>query len=73
MIISISENITGRLPSLVILVVTGTVMVVTYAAALLIFKGITEDEVRLLPKGNWLAGKLLNLGWIKPSAADIED
>ncbi|MBR4951183.1 MAG: polysaccharide biosynthesis protein [Clostridia bacterium] len=69
----ISENITGRLPSLVILVVTGTVMVVTYAAALLIFKGITEDEVRLLPKGNWLAGKLLNLGWIKPSAADIED
>lgn len=63
----------SRLASLVILLVTGITMVVTYAAALILFKGIKEDEVRLLPFGNWLASRLLRLGWIKPSEEIIEE
>ncbi len=55
----------SRLASFVILLVTGVAMVVSYAAALLVFRGIKEDEVRLLPFGNWLAVRLLRLGWIK--------
>ncbi len=63
----------SRGASFVILLVTGVAMVVSYAAALLVFRGIKEDEVRLLPFGNWLAARLLRLGWIKPQKEVIED
>ncbi len=63
----------SRGASLVILLITGVTMVVTYAVALLVFKGIKEDEVRLLPFGNRLAYKLVKLGWIKPSEELVEE
>jgi hypothetical protein len=40
-------------------------MVVTYCVSVLIFRAIKENEVRLLPKGNFIADKLLRLGWLK--------
>ena len=68
-----ASNWDSRGASLVILLITGVTMVVTYAVALLVFKGIKEDEVRLLPFGNRLAHKLVKLGWIKPSEEIVEE
>lgn len=61
---------TTRLGAFVVLMVSGVAMAVSYAAALLVFRGINEDEVRLLPMGNKIADKLLRLGWIKPSVTE---
>lgn len=63
----------SRLGSLVILLLSGVAMVVTYATSLLVFKGIKEDEVRLLPMGNRIADLLVNLGWLEKSQVVIED
>lgn len=62
-----------RVASLSILLVTGIAMVVSYATALLLFKGIKEDEVRLLPFGNRIASILLRLGLINPSEEIVEE
>ena len=66
-------SVDSRPASFVILLVSGVAMVITYAVSLLVFKAIKEDEVRLLPMGNWLADKLLSLGWLKQSENIIED
>ncbi|PKM62596.1 MAG: hypothetical protein CVU97_04585 [Firmicutes bacterium HGW-Firmicutes-21] len=57
----------GRLASLMILIITAISGVALYAFVLLIIKGITADEVRLLPKGNRLCEFLIRKGWIKNS------
>jgi hypothetical protein len=44
----------GRLVSLVVLLITGIGSVLLYAFLLLLVKGITANEVRLLPLGNTL-------------------
>ncbi len=54
-----------RFSSLVILCAAGIVGVVVYAVSMLAFKGITCDEVRILPKGNTLCAFLLRKGFIK--------
>lgn len=58
-----------RAASLVILLIAGVALVISYVAAVLIFRAIKEDEVRLLPMGNRIARILINLGWLKPSEA----
>lgn len=53
-----------------ILMISGITLVVAYAVTVLVFRAIKEDEVRLLPKGNAIADKLLKLGWLKPSVIE---
>ncbi len=55
----------SRISAFCILMASGITMVVTYCASVLIFRAIKENEVRLLPKGNLIADKLLRLGWLK--------
>ena len=54
----------GRMQALVLLLLTGVVAVAVYVVTMLIFKGITADEVRLLPMGNRLASLLIRKGWL---------
>lgn len=54
-----------RASAFVILMASGITLVITYCATVLLFRAIKENEVRLLPKGNFLADKLLALGWLK--------
>ncbi len=56
-----------RTASLVILLISGVALVASYAASVIVFKAIKEDEVRLLPMGNKLANILIRLGWLKRS------
>ncbi len=55
----------GRLDNLLMLVTSGIVGVSVYAAALLVIKGITEREVRLLPFGNRIAALLIRYRLLK--------
>ena len=57
----------GRIEALLLLLLTGIVAVAVYVVTMLLFKGITADEVRLLPMGNRLASFLLNRGWLHES------
>ncbi len=66
------NSIDTRAASFFILMCTGIVMVIAYFISVLVFKAIKEDEVRLLPKGNAIADKLLRLGWLKADSK-IED
>ncbi len=54
-----------RTSALLILLASGVTLVITYCVSILLIRGIKEDEVRLLPKGNFLADKLTQLGWLK--------
>jgi stage V sporulation protein B len=54
-----------RLNSLIILCLAGVTGVIVYAASLLAVKGITAEEVRLLPKGRSLCAFLIKKGFIK--------
>ena len=61
-----------RVASFAILMCSGIAMVVTYAATLLLFRGISEDEVRLLPMGNKIADILVKKG-ILARSAEVEE
>lgn len=63
------ENPDGRLESLVILLITGISSVLLYAFLLLLVKGITANEVRLLPMGNTISKLLIRKGWLQDNAA----
>ncbi len=62
-----------RTASLVILLISGIALVVSYIVSVLVLRAIKEDEVRLLPFGNRIAGKLIALGWLKKEIAIIEE
>jgi stage V sporulation protein B len=62
------DNPDGRLASLVILLITGIGSVLLYAFLLLLVKGITANEVRLLPLGNTLCDLFIRKGWLQDSA-----
>ena len=62
-----------RIASLFILAISGIALVVSYVVSVLVLRAIKEDEVRLLPFGNRIAGKLIALGWLKKEAAIIEE
>lgn len=63
-LMSLAVNPQSRLGSLAVLCAGGFAGVVVYIAALLVFKGIDADEVRLLPKGKKLCAFLLRKGWL---------
>lgn len=62
-----------RMASLVILLISGIALVISYIVAVLLLRAIKEDEVRLLPMGNRIANKLIALGWLKKSNTVIEE
>lgn len=62
-----------RMASLVILVISGIALVISYAASSLLFRAIKEDEVRLLPMGNKLADLLIRLKWLQKSENTEEE
>lgn len=55
-----------RIASLVILLISGIALVISYVASVLALRAIKEDEVRLLPMGNKIASLLIKLNWLKP-------
>ena len=61
---SLAVDTQSRLGSFAALCASGLAGAAVYIAALLIFKGITADEVRLLPKGAKLCNYLLRKGWM---------
>lgn len=62
-----SSSPEGRFASFVNLSITGLGSVFIYAFLLLIVKGISAKEVRLLPRGNQICRFLIRKGWIKDS------
>lgn len=66
-LLSMVLNEGGRLQALILLLVTGVVAVAIYVFTMLLFKGITADEVRLLPLGNRLASFLVRKGLLHES------
>ncbi len=60
----------SRISSFIILLVSGITLVITYIASVLVFRAIKEDEVRLLPKGSFLADKLIALGWLARNSSE---
>jgi formate-dependent nitrite reductase membrane component NrfD len=62
-----------RIASLFILAISGIALVVSYVVSVLVLRAIKEDEVRLLPFGNRIAGKLISLGWLKKQNAIVEE
>ncbi len=54
----------GRLQALILLCICGVAAVASYVSSMLLFCGITADEVRLLPKGNQIASFLIRKGWL---------
>ena len=61
---SLAVDTQSRIGSFAALCAGGFAGAAVYIAALLIFKGITADEVRLLPKGAKLCNYLLRKGWM---------
>ncbi len=57
----------GRIASLVLLLLSGCTAVIVYVATMLAFKGITADEIRLLPMGGRLASFLIRKGFLHES------
>ena len=62
-----------RTASLVILLISGVALVVSYVVSVLVLRAIKEDEVRLLPFGNRIANKLIASGLLKKQDAIIEE
>lgn len=58
----------GRLVNLVRLGVAGAAGLIAYVVVILLIKGITEKEVRLLPMGNRIAEFLIKIGLLKQEA-----
>lgn len=67
---SLFETPDSRLSSLLILLAAGITLVITYVASVLVLRAIKEDEVRLLPKGSFIADKLIKLGWLARSSSE---
>ncbi len=57
----------GRGTALAVLLVCGIVTVGVYVVTMLAFRGITADEVRLLPFGGKIAAFLIRKGWLHES------
>lgn len=57
----------SRMEAFALLLGSGVTAVVVYVASMLMFKGITADEVRLLPMGGRLAAFLIKKGWLYES------
>lgn len=57
----------GRAEAFVLLLLSGLSAVAVYVISMLAFKGITSDEVRLLPMGGRLASFLIRKGWLYES------
>lgn len=53
--------------ALILLMITGICAVAIYVVTMLLFKGITADEVRLLPMGGRLAFFLVKRGLLHES------
>ena len=53
--------------ALILLLITGICAVAIYVFTMLLFKGITADEVRLLPMGGRLASFLVKRGLLHES------
>jgi stage V sporulation protein B len=66
------NSIDTRMGAFFVLMISGIALVVSYASSVLALKAIKEDEIRLLPKGNAIANKLVKMGWIKQQS-DIEE
>ena len=66
-------NPDGRFASFVILIITGVLAVFLYVFLMLLVKGITANEVRLLPKGKQLCAYFVRKGWLSDSGVDLED
>lgn len=62
-----------RSASLVILLISGIALVVSYAVSVLLLRAIKEDEVRLLPMGNRIADLLIRLKWLKKQEITEEE
>ncbi len=63
----VGTSLDSRPASFCVLLVTGVTLVISYCTSTLLLRAIKEDEVRLLPKGNFIADKLIALGWLRPS------
>ncbi len=61
----VGTSVDTRLAAFCLLAVSGIALVGSYAVSVLVFRGIKEDEVRLLPKGNFLADLLKKKGWLR--------
>lgn len=57
----------GRTAALFVLLISGIVTVAVYVVSMLVLKGITADEVRLLPMGGRIAAWLTGKGWLHES------
>lgn len=57
----------GRTTALLLLLACGIVTVAVYVVSMLLLKGITADEVRLLPMGGRIAAFLNRKGWLHES------
>ena len=65
--VTVGGSTDTRVASLVILMISGVALVITYAVTVLVFKAIKEDEVRLLPMGNKIADALIKRKLLTPS------
>ncbi|MBO4860144.1 MAG: polysaccharide biosynthesis C-terminal domain-containing protein, partial [Clostridia bacterium] len=61
---SLIINAERRLGAFAVMCAGGVVGVIVYIVALLALKGITAEEIRLLPKGRKLCDFMLKKGWI---------
>lgn len=68
-----SSNPESRIASLVILLFTAITAVIFYAFLLLLSKGISASEVRLLPMGNRLSGYFIKKGLLKESVVKANE
>ena len=57
----------GRINAFILLLITGVTAVAIYVCTMLLFKGISADEVRLLPFGGRLASFLVRKGLLHES------
>ena len=65
LVYSLWQSPDSRTASFFTLLAAGITLVIAYVITTLVFRAIKEDEVRLLPKGNFIADKLISLGWLK--------
>ena len=61
----------GRIISFVLLLASGIAAVAVYVVTMLMLKGITADEVRLLPFGGRMASFLIRKGFLHESDRDL--
>lgn len=69
----VSEDVLTRGASFFILLVSGVVLVAVYCVSVIALRAIKEDEIRLLPKGDLIADKLISKGFIKQKNREAAD